>query len=103
MNSRDLGADYAFAWPQAEIGVMAAKQAVGIISRREIAASDDPAAARDALAAEYSEEHLGAELAAREGFIDEVIEPRETRDRLAWAISSLPKPRSRSGAGNIPL
>ena len=103
MNSRDLGADYAFAWPQAEIGVMAAKQAVGIISRRDIAASDDPAATRDALADEYAEEHLSASLAAREGFIDEVIEPRETRDRLAWAINSLPKPRSRTLAGNIPL
>jgi methylmalonyl-CoA decarboxylase subunit alpha len=103
MNSRDLGADYAFAWPQAEIGVMAAKQAVGIISRREIAASDDPAAARDALADEYGEQHLGADLAAREGFIDEVILPRETRDRLAWAIASLPKPRTRNLAGNIPL
>jgi acetyl-CoA carboxylase carboxyltransferase component len=103
MNSRDLGADYAFAWPQAEIGVMAAKQAVGIISRREIAASEDPDGARDALAAEYGEQHLGAELAAREGFIDEVIEPRETRDRLAWAIASLPKPRRRNLAGNIPL
>jgi acetyl-CoA carboxylase carboxyltransferase component len=103
MNSRDLGADYAFAWDQAEIGVMAAKQAVGIIARRDIAAADDPAAARDALADEYAEEHLNASLAAREGFIDEVIEPRETRDRIAWAISSLPKPRSRSLAGNIPL
>jgi acetyl-CoA carboxylase carboxyltransferase component len=103
MNSRDLGADYAFAWPQAEIGVMAAKQAVGIISRREIAASEDPDGARDALAAEYGEQHLGAEHAAREGFIDEVIEPRETRDRLAWAIASLPKPRRRNLAGNIPL
>jgi acetyl-CoA carboxylase carboxyltransferase component len=103
MNSRDLGADYAFAWPQAEIGVMAAKQAVGIISRREIAASEDPAAARAALADEYGEQHLGAELAARQGFIDEVIEPRETRDRLAWAIASLPKPRTGHRAGNIPL
>jgi acetyl-CoA carboxylase carboxyltransferase component len=103
MNSRDLGADYAFAWPQAEIGVMAAKQAVGIISRREIAAAPDPDAKREELAGEYAEQHLGAELAAREGFIDEVIAPRETRDRLAWAISSLPKPRTQNVAGNIPL
>jgi acetyl-CoA carboxylase carboxyltransferase component len=103
MNSRDLGADYAFAWPQAEIGVMAAKQAVGIISRREIAASEDPDGTRSALADEYGEQHLGADLAAAQGFIDEVIEPRETRDRLAWAIASLPKPRTVSGAGNIPL
>ncbi|HKN93963.1 MAG TPA: acyl-CoA carboxylase subunit beta [Thermoleophilaceae bacterium] len=103
MNSRDLGADYAFAWPQAEIGVMAAPQAVGIISRREIAGATDPAAARAELADEYAEQHLGAALAAREGFIDEVIAPGETRDRLAWAIASLPKPRTRTLAGNIPL
>ena len=42
MNSKDLGADYVFAWPQAEIGVMGAKPAVGIIHRRELAAADDP-------------------------------------------------------------
>ena len=103
MNSRDLGADYAFAWPQVEIGVMAAKQAVGIIKRREIAASDDPAATREALAEEYGEQHLGADLAAQQGYIDEVIAPRETRDRIAWAIASLPKPRTGHRAGNIPL
>jgi len=103
MNSRDLGADYAFAWPQAEIGVMAAKQAVGIIKRREIAASDDPVATREALAEEYGEQHLGADLAAQQGYIDEVIAPRETRDRIAWAIASLPKPRTGHRAGNIPL
>ena len=51
MNSKDLGADYVFAWPQAEIGVMGAKPAVGIIHRRELAAADDPDAAREALAA----------------------------------------------------
>jgi acetyl-CoA carboxylase carboxyltransferase component len=103
MNSKDLGADLAFAWPDAEIGVMAASQAVGIIARREIAAAEDPEAARRALADDYAEEHLSAALAAREGFIDEVIEPGETRDRLAWALSSLPKPRRRPHAGNIPL
>ena len=51
MNSRDLGADYMFAWPQAQLGVMGAKQAVAIVNRREIAAADDPATARDAFAA----------------------------------------------------
>ena len=55
MNSKDLGADYVFAWPQAEIGVMGAKPAVGIIHRRELAAADDPAAAREALAQRYAD------------------------------------------------
>ena len=103
MNSRDLGADLAFAWPQAEIGVMGAGQAVGVISRREIAAADDPEAHRAELAADYAAEHLSAEIAAREGFIDEVIEPSETRARLAWALSSLDRERRPSSGGNIPL
>ena len=50
MNSKDLGADYVFAWPPAEIGVMGAKPAVGVIHRRELAAAEDPEAERDRLA-----------------------------------------------------
>jgi methylmalonyl-CoA decarboxylase subunit alpha len=103
MNSKDLGADLAYAWPDAEIGVMAARQAVGIIARREIAAADNPEQARDELAVAYGEEHLSAELAARDGFVDEVIEPSETRDRIAWALATLPKPRREPRGGNIPL
>ncbi len=103
MNSRDLGADLAFAWPQAEIGVMGASQAVGVIARREIAGADDPEAARAELAADYAAEHLSADVAAREGFIDEVIEPSETRARLAWALSSLDRERRPPRGGNIPL
>jgi acetyl-CoA carboxylase carboxyltransferase component len=103
MNSRDLGADLSFAWPQAEIGVMAASQAVGLIRRREIAAADDPALARATLADDYAREHLGAHMAAREGFIDEVIEPAETRDRLAWALTAFARERRRPASGNIPL
>jgi acetyl-CoA carboxylase carboxyltransferase component len=103
MNSRDLGADLSFAWPQAEIGVMAASQAVGLIRRREIAAADDPAAARATLADDYAREHLGAHMAAREGFIDEVIEPGETRGRLAWALGALARERRQPAGGNIPL
>ncbi|HEX8857252.1 MAG TPA: acyl-CoA carboxylase subunit beta [Thermoleophilaceae bacterium] len=103
MNSKDLGADFAYAWPDAEIGVMGPTQAVGIIRRREIEAADDPVSARDAYAAEYADEHLNAEIAAREGFIDEVIEPAETRERLASNLATLPKDRGLDRAGNIPL
>jgi acetyl-CoA carboxylase carboxyltransferase component len=104
MNSKDLGADLAFAWPEAEIGVMGAKQAVGVIRRREIAAAGDPEAERERLAEEYGEEHLGAERAAAEGFVDEVIEPTETRARLAWSLRVLDRPNEgRSRGGNIPL
>ena len=83
MNSRALGASLTFAWPGAELGVMGARQAVGIIHRRE------PAESHDALAAAYAEQHLGAGVAAAEGHIDEIIDPADTRGRLAWGLSSL--------------
>jgi acetyl-CoA carboxylase carboxyltransferase component len=77
------------AWPGAEIGVLGARQAVGIIHRRTIEASADPAAEHDRLAADYAEEHLSAATAAAAGDVDEVIEPGETRDRLIWAHAAL--------------
>jgi acetyl-CoA carboxylase carboxyltransferase component len=89
MNSKDLGADYVFAWPQAEIGVMGAKPAVGIIHRRELAAAEDPDEMRERLAAEYADSCLRPEVAAREGHIDELIEPHETRVRVAGALTTL--------------
>jgi acetyl-CoA carboxylase carboxyltransferase component len=89
MNSRDLGADLVFAWPQAEIGIMAARQAVGIVHRRELAAAEQRDAALAELASGYADEHLGAERAAAAGFVDEVIEPELTRERLAWAFAAL--------------
>jgi acetyl-CoA carboxylase carboxyltransferase component len=89
MNSKDLGADYVFAWPKAQIGVMAAKSAVGIINRRELAAADDPDAARERLAAGYAETQLRPQVAACTGYIDELIEPARTRSRLVWALGSL--------------
>ena len=89
MNSKDLGADYVFAWPTAEIGVMGARPAVGVIHRRRLAAAQDPEAERDRLAEHYAETQLGPEVAAARGFIDELIEPRDTRARLAWALHSL--------------
>lgn len=89
MNSKDLGADLAFAWPNAELGVMGAQPAVGVLHRRELAAAEDPAALRAELAAAYAEEHLGAAIAAQAGFVDEVIEPHETRRRLAWAFEAM--------------
>jgi acetyl-CoA carboxylase carboxyltransferase component len=89
MNSRQLGADLVLAWPGAEIGVLGARQAVGIINRREIQGSRDPDAEHDRLALAYAERHLSASVAAAAGDIDEVIEPDETRERLTWALSML--------------
>jgi acetyl-CoA carboxylase carboxyltransferase component len=89
MNSKDLGADYVFAWPQSEIGVMGAKPAVGIIHRRELKAAADPDAARERLAADYANAHLRPQVAASMGYVDELIAPCDTRSRLAWALQSL--------------
>lgn len=89
MNSKDLGADLVFAWPEAEIGIMSGHSAVGIVNRREIEAAEDPAAEQDALAAAYQGAHLSADNAAAEGFVDEVIAPAETRMRLAWGLRTM--------------
>jgi acetyl-CoA carboxylase carboxyltransferase component len=88
MNSRDLGADLVLAWPDAELGIMSARAAVGIVNHRERRVAPDPEAERDRLANAYAREHLLAESAAAEGFVDEIVEPEETRDRLAWALRS---------------
>jgi acetyl-CoA carboxylase carboxyltransferase component len=97
MNSRALGAHLSFAWPQAQLGVMGAQQAVGIIHRRE------PPEERERLAAEYAESHLQAGVAAGEGHVDEIIEPADTRARLAWGLSTLGGVARGDHRGNIPL
>jgi acetyl-CoA carboxylase carboxyltransferase component len=94
MNSRDLGSDLVLAWPSAELGIMAAKAAVGIINRRDLRVADDPQAERARLASAYADEHLRAEAAAAAGFIDEIVEPAQTRERLAWALTTLARTRT---------
>jgi acetyl-CoA carboxylase carboxyltransferase component len=89
MNSKDLGADYVFAWPDAQIGVMGAKPAVGIIRRRELAAAPDPDSARERFATEYADSQLRAHVAASSGYVDELIAPAQTRARVSWALRSL--------------
>jgi len=89
MNSRDLGADLVLAWPDAELGIMGARAAVGIVHRRELRVAVDPETERVRLADAYAQEHLRAESAAAAGFVDEIIEPSETRTRLAWALRTL--------------
>jgi acetyl-CoA carboxylase carboxyltransferase component len=82
MNSRDLGADHTLAWHGAHIGVMGPRQAVELIERRAIADGADAAE----LAAGYEEAHLPVSRAAVAGFVDEVIAPADTRDRLLAAL-----------------
>jgi acetyl-CoA carboxylase carboxyltransferase component len=98
MNSKDLGADLVFAWPRAEIGIMGAESAVRIIHRRELAAAADPGAAQGAHADAYAERHLGASAAAAAGIVDEVIEPGQTRPRLASALAMSQSDRGGLGA-----
>jgi acetyl-CoA carboxylase carboxyltransferase component len=104
MNSKALGADYYFAWPGAELGVMGAGQAVGILHRRELAAAADPVGLRERLAEDYGAQHLRAETALAEGFVDEVIAPSDTRDLVASCLAALGEPvRADTPIPNIPL
>jgi acetyl-CoA carboxylase carboxyltransferase component len=84
MNSRDLGADLTLAWPDARIGVMGARQAVELVHRRDIAAGADP----DELADAYAAEHLPVRVAASRGFVDEIVAPALTRERIAFALEA---------------
>jgi acetyl-CoA/propionyl-CoA carboxylase carboxyl transferase subunit len=103
MNSKALGATAVFAWPDAEIAVMGAKAAVGILHRRKLAAAPDEE--RDALHAQLAAEHEkvagGVARAVEIGVVDEVITPAETRRRVAEALASAPA--GRGSHGNIPL
>jgi acetyl-CoA carboxylase carboxyltransferase component len=104
MNSKQLGADYVLAWPGAEIGVMAARQAVEIIHRREIAGAEDATAATTELAARYASEQLSLRAAVSEGFVDEVISPEQTRAGVLAALVSLERWEPTSNpTGNIQL
>ena len=89
MNSRDLGSDLVLAWPDAELGIMSAHGAVGIVHRRELRAAENPDAERLRLADAYAQEHLGAPAAAAAGFVDELVWPADTRGRLASALTTL--------------
>ena len=89
MNSRDLGADLVLAWPEAELGIMSARAAVGIVHRRELRVAGDPEAERERLVGEYAKEHLRADTVAAAGFVDEIVEPAHTRERLSWALLTL--------------
>jgi len=89
MDSKELGADFAFAWRGARIGVMGALHAVRIVHRREIEAAAAPERRARELAERYLGEHQLAHASARDGFLDEVIEPCETRERLCAGLGLL--------------
>jgi acetyl-CoA carboxylase carboxyltransferase component len=106
MNSKHIRSDFNVAWPSAEIAVMGPDGAVNIIYRREIADADAPDAKRNELVHEYREHLANPYIAAQRGYIDDVIEPSETRPRLINALNMLQNKRDQNPPkkhGNIPL
>ena len=106
MNPRQLGADLVLAWPSAELAVMGPEGAVNVVFRRELAEASDPVARKAELVAEYRARFANPYVAASAGFIDNVIEPHETRPRLINALEMLQNKRSTlppKKHGNIPL
>jgi propionyl-CoA carboxylase beta chain len=106
MNSKHIGADLNFAWPNAEIAVMGAKGASEIIFKKEISEAADPSLKLLEKEREYAEKFANPYRAAARGFIDEVIDPRETRRKLIKSFAMLENkvahlPRKKHG--NIPL
>ncbi len=106
MNSKHIGADVNVAWPTGEVAVMGASAAVGIIHRRRIAEAEDPEAERESLIADYEQKFNNPMVAAEMGFIDDIIDPRETRPYLIKALSMVSTRRPERPPrkhGNIPL
>jgi len=106
MNSKHIRADLNFAWPTAEVAVMGPDGAVNIIYRRELAEADDPVARKAELVEEYREAFANPYQVASLGFIDAVLQPRDTRARLIDAFDSLENKRDTNPPkkhGNIPL
>ncbi len=106
MCSKHVKADLNFAWATAEIAVMGPKGAVEIIFKREIEAADDSEAEEERLINEYTEKFANPYISAERGYIDDIIEPEETRPRIIDALESLAgkrEPRPPRKHGNIPL
>ncbi len=106
MNSKSIRADYSVAWPTADIAVMEARAAVNLIFRRELSESDDPEGRRQEMIDDYELHFNNPYIAAERGYLDEVIEPSETRVRLIQALEVLSTKRESLAPrkhGNMPL
>ncbi|HEY3723120.1 MAG TPA: acyl-CoA carboxylase subunit beta [Acidimicrobiia bacterium] len=106
MNSKSIGADLAFAWPSAEIAVMDANGAANIIFRREIDAAEDPVAKKAELVEQYSERFANPYNAGERGYVDDVIDPRDTRRVLVESLEMLRSKKEQLPQrkhGNVPL
>ncbi len=106
MNSKTIGADMVLAWPSAEIAVMGPDGAANIIFKKEITASENPSETRKEKIQEYKDKFSNPYVAAARGYIDDVIEPAETRKRVIMALDMLSSKRENRPSkkhGNIPL
>jgi acetyl-CoA carboxylase carboxyltransferase component len=106
MNSKSIGCDLAFAWPSAELAVMGPQGAVDIVYRRELAALEDPTARRAELVEEYTERFANPYMAAERGYVDDVIDPADTRKILSRSLDLLRNKREelpKRKHGNVPL
>ncbi len=106
MNSKSIGADLAYAWPTAELAVMGPQGAVEILYKRELQQAADPTSRRAELVAEYTEKYANPYAAAERGYVDDVIDPADTRTKLIAGLAMLKSKREelpRRKHGNMPL
>jgi propionyl-CoA carboxylase beta chain len=106
MSSKHIRGDYNVAWPTAEIAVMGPKGAVEILFKKEIADAKNPQAAMDEKVNEYTQKFANPYVAAARGYVDDIIDPRDTRPRLIDALETLRSKRDKNPPkkhGNIPL
>jgi len=106
MNSSNMGADVVYAWPTAEIAVMGPKGAVEIVFRKEVNEADDPAKVAAEKEEEYRNKFANPYVAAQKGYVDDIIEPAQTRFRIIRALEMLATKRVTNPPkkhGNIPM
>jgi acetyl-CoA carboxylase carboxyltransferase component len=106
MDSKSIGSDLSYAWPTAELAVMGPQGAVEIVYRRELLQAADPVARRVELVNEYTEKYANPYAAAERGYVDDVIDPAETRKKLIAGFEMLRTKREelpRRKHGNVPL
>jgi propionyl-CoA carboxylase beta chain len=106
MSSKHIRADYNIAWPTGELAVMGAEGAVNILNKNEIKESGDPEATRQELIKKYNDKFANPYIAAQLGYVDDVIEPRDTRPKVIAALESLVNKRQNvppKKHGNLPL
>jgi acetyl-CoA carboxylase carboxyltransferase component len=106
MDSKSIGSDLSFAWPSAELAVMGPQGAVEIVYRRELQQAADPVSRRAELVEEYTQKYANPYAAAERGFVDDVIDPAETRRKVVAGLRVLRSKREelpQRKHGNVPL